>query len=92
MGSKATKASTSDVIIEDIPASMSALGLNSAFNETKDDDGWGQDWGTPAKTTQTAAQKKAERDAKMKIRKAEMEKKRAAKKSGTKLGARKVQS
>ena len=38
----------------------------------------------------TAAQKKAERDAKLKARKAEMEKKRAAKK-GNKLGARKVE-
>ena len=35
-----------------------------------DDDTWGDDWGTPAvKTVKSAAEKKAERDAKMKARK-----------------------
>ena len=40
------------------------------FNSILDDDTWGDDWGTPAvKTVKSAAEKKAERDAKMKARK-----------------------
>ena len=89
LGSKKKK-EENGVIIEDIPATMSSLGLNSSFNETQDTDGWGDDWGTPAKTVQSAAQKKAEREAKLKARKLEMEKKRAAKKTN-KLGTRKVE-
>ena len=34
-----------------------------------DDDTWGDDWGTPAVKVKSAAEKKAERDAKMKARK-----------------------
>merc|ERR1711935_869263 len=88
--SVAKKAQSSDIIVEDIPADISALGLNSSFAATQDDDAWGDDWGTPAVKVKSAAEKKAERDAKMKARKAEMEKKRAAKKatSGVKLGTR----
>ena len=42
------------------------IGLTSP----SDDDTWGDDWGTPAvKTVKSAAEKKAERDAKMKARK-----------------------
>merc|ERR1719431_1603138 len=68
------------IIVEDNPANMSAF----SFTETQDNNGWGDDWNTPAtKTVTSAAQKKAEREARIKARKAEMEKKRAAKKTTT---------
>ena len=54
------------------------------------EDAWNtDDWNAKPKTTNLAAQKKAEREAKLKARKAEMEKKRAQKKGPMKLGTRK---
>ena len=72
------------IIIEEHTNTSSMLGKSSGWG---DDDNWDTDnWDKP-KSTSLAAQKKAERDAKNKARKAELEKKRNAKKGL--LGARK---